>query len=73
MTKQIIEFELAEDVQDFIAKNDDVGYLDNNFALKEKIEDANPSDLLKVVKTIDSPTTIVSVDYVDDEFLENEL
>lgn len=71
MTEKVIEFELAEDVQEFIVTNPDVDYVDS--ALKKKIEDANVSDLLKVVKTIESPTTFISVDIVDEKFAEKEL
>lgn len=69
MTEQILEFELAEDVQDFIALNPDVTYSDA--AIKATITQAEPSSLLKVQKTIDSPTNFVCVVVADDEFFEH--
>lgn len=69
MTEQIIEFELAEDVQEFIVLNPDVTYEEPS--IKNLIQQADPSALLKVEKTIDSPTKFVSVIIADDAFFEN--
>ena len=68
---QIVEFELAEDVKEFINHNDDIDYADDS--IKGIIQNSNNSDLLKVVKTISSPTTFISVNVVDDDFVNREL
>ena len=69
--EQIVEFELAEDVQEFIAENTDVDYSDNKY--KQIILQANRNDLLKVVKIIDSPTKIINVEVVNDKFIEEQI
>jgi hypothetical protein len=48
MTEQILEFELAEDVQDFIALNPDVTYSDA--AIKATIQQADPSGSRKAAR-----------------------
>ncbi|HCE30756.1 TPA: hypothetical protein DEQ89_01950 [Candidatus Daviesbacteria bacterium] len=70
MSGKIIEFELAGDVQEFVKQNFDVDYKDPS--IKETIKNAKDLDILKVVKTIDSPTTFISVDLVDEEFIEKK-
>ena len=66
-----MDFELAEDVQEFISSNLEVEYSD--IALKTLIIESNPNELLKVVKTIDSPTKFISVEVVNDAFLDKSL
>lgn len=63
----IIDFELAADTQVFITKNPDVTY--KNETLKETIENADPSTLFKLTKTISSPTKFVAVEIVNDDFI----
>ena len=69
MTGQIIEFELAEDVQEFITQNPDVTYAEPT--IKSTIQTADPSVLLKVEKTIDSPTQFLSVIVTNDQFFDH--
>ena len=71
MNQEIVEFELAEDVKELILKNPDVTYSDD--AIKEIILEAKSYDILKTVKTIDSPINLKSVQIVDDEFVNKEL
>ena len=71
MSGTIMDFELAEDVQEFISSNLEVEYSD--IALKTLIIESNPNELLKVVKTIDSPTKFISVEVVNDAFLDKSL
>ena len=70
MNQEIVEFELAEDVKELISKNPDVIYSDST---KKTILDAKSYDILKTVKTIDSPINLKSVQIVDDEFVKKEL
>ena len=71
MNQEIVEFELAEDVKELILKNPDVTYSDDT--IKEIILEAKSYDILKTVKTIDSPINLKSVQIVDDEFVNKEL
>ena len=71
MSQEIMDFELAEDVQEFVKTNFDIEFKKPD--IEKKIFDSKKSDLLKVVKTIDSPTTFISVDKVDDEFVLKKL
>ncbi len=66
MVQKIIAFELAGDTQELILENGEVYYSENG--LKDKIMDFDPNKLLKVVKTIESPTKIISVEEVGEDF-----
>ena len=66
MKDTIIDIDLARDVKDFINNNDDVYFLDDT--MKNKIFGTNDDKLLRVEKTISSPTKIIKVDVVDDIF-----
>ncbi len=68
-TDVIIEYELAEDLQAFISQSDDVKF--QKAELKNQIFTFDKDVLLEVSKTITSPTTILNVTEVDDEFLQN--
>jgi len=62
------DFELAEDVKEFVTENKDVVFQD--LKLKEKLFSFDNSVLLKVTKTINSPTMIVEITQVDEEFIK---
>lgn len=66
MVDAIIDIDLARDVKDFINNSDDVFFLD--VAMKDKIFGTDNDKLLRVEKTISSPTKIIKVDVVDDVF-----
>lgn len=68
--KEIIDIDLAGDVNEFIKINEDV---DITPELKTKIENFDNMDLVKVTKQIGSFTKILNVELVDDELLEKEL
>lgn len=68
MANIIVDVDLAKDVKDFILNSDDVDFSDTS--LKTKIFSTDDDKLLRVIKTIDSPTKIISVDLVDDFFNE---
>ena len=62
MDEQIIDYELAEDTKELLNGNPDVQFQSPN--IKKQIYDFDNSILLKVVKTINSPITIISVEEV---------
>ena len=62
------DFELAEDVKEFVTENKDVVFQD--LKLKEKLFSFDNSVLLKVTKTINSPTMIVEITQIDEEFIK---
>lgn len=66
MVDIILDIDLASDVKDFIKKSDDIIY--DDVSLKTKIMSCDDNLLLRIGKTINSPTKIVSVDIVDDFF-----
>jgi hypothetical protein len=68
---KFVEYELAEDVKEFIAKNQDVTFQDQS--LKERIDASDDTSLLKVTKTIGSPIKIVEVEEATVELIEREL
>jgi len=65
----IIEYELADDLQSFIStQTEDVTF--EKPEMKDKIFDFNPMEVLEVTKSIGSPTKIIDINKVDDEFIE---
>ena len=65
---QFIEFEMAEDVQEFIKFNKAV-QIDSK--LKEKLKGFDGSVLLKVTKKIESPTQILSIEQIDEDYIKS--
>ena len=64
---EFVEFELAEDVQEFVKINKDVS-IDSK--IKEKLHTFDGSVLLKVTKKIESPTQILSIEQIDDDYIK---
>ena len=63
MTEEnIIDFELAEDTKTLLTENSDVEC--NDVDLQRKIFNYDDSTLLKVIKTINSPIKIMSVEEI---------
>jgi hypothetical protein len=65
---QFVEFEMAEDVQEFVKFNKDVQI---ETKLKEKLKSFDGAVLLKVTKKIESPTQILSIEQIDEEYIKN--
>ena len=63
------EYELAEDVQDFIVFNSDVKVSPE---LKETIEEFDPETMLKVTKIIGSATVIEDVQEATAQLIESD-
>ncbi len=59
---------LASSFKDFISNNS-VDYDNNDLSLRDAILKANDNDFLRVTKKIGSATTILTVDKVDDSFV----
>jgi len=68
MTKQIIEIEIVSDTQELLEGNDDVSCASEE--VEAKISSLDPSTLVKVVKTIDFPTIIHSVEEVTSDVIK---
>jgi hypothetical protein len=72
MADVIFNVDLAVDFKAFIMSNlDDISFDDPS--LKDTILNADDDDLLRVGKTINSPTNIVSVDAVNADFFRRHL
>lgn len=68
---KIVDFELVEDLQDFISFSPDVEF--KNSALESQIKKFPIGTLLKIEKEIGSPITIMSVEEVTDKLVEDEI
>lgn len=62
------EIELADDLQDFLRRSNDVEVADE---LKDEIFDYQPHQLLSITMRIKPPVEIVGVRAVDDVFVDD--
>jgi hypothetical protein len=65
------DVDFASDVKDFVSTSSDVSY--QNESIKNLIFSSSNDQLLKVTKTIASPIKIISVEKVDEDFIEKNL
>jgi len=65
----VVEYELAEDTKELLAKNGDATCQTPELA--KKINDANDFVLLKVTKTINSPITIIAAEEMTEELIKS--
>lgn len=69
--EELVEVDVARVFQDAIVSSQVLNFKKEE--LKDKILNADSNQLLVVQSTIDSPKIIQTVDYYDEEFLENSL
>jgi len=66
---KLVDFELAEDLQEFIKLNPDVVF--DNLDIKKSIEDFAIGTLVKVDKEIGSQIKVISVEEVTEQVIAN--
>lgn len=65
---KVVDFQLSEDLQEFVSFNADVKFASPD--IKSEIKCLFPGTLMKVEKEIGSSTTILSVAEVTDELIK---